>query len=92
MKLAAVLYDGGAGPQTDELIAELARGLRCAGFKLAGAVQSNVAIAGRSRCDIILEDLASGRTTKTSQDHGPLARGCRLDAGALEESVGLAAS
>jgi nucleoside-triphosphatase THEP1 len=92
MKIAAVLYDGGAGPQTDELIAELARGLRCAGFKLAGAVQSNVAIPGRSRCDIVLEDLATGRTTKTSQDHGPLARGCRLDSGALEESVGLASS
>lgn len=92
MKIAAVLYDGGAGPQTDALIVEFARRLKCAGRRLAGAVQSNVAIAGRSRCDIILEDLATGRTTKTSQDHGPLARGCRLDSGAIEESVGLAAS
>ncbi len=92
MKIAAILYDAGAGLQTDALIVEFARRLSCAGFRLAGAVQSNVAIAGRSRCDILLEDLATGRTTKTSQDPGPLARGCRLDSAALEESVGLATS
>lgn len=92
MRVAAILYDGAVGQQADELIAELARRLRCSGFKLAGAVQSNVVVTGRNRCDIMLEDLATGRTTKASQDRGPLASGCRLDAGALEDSVGLAAS
>lgn len=92
MKLAAVLYDGGASAQTDALVVDIARRLMGAGFRLAGVVQSNVAIAGRGRCDIILEDLATGRTTNTSQDRGPLAHGCRLDSGALEEAVGLAAS
>ena len=92
MKLAAVLYDGGASAQTDALVADIARRLKGAGFRLAGVVQSNVAIGGRSRCDIVLEDLATGCTTNTSQDRGPLAHGCRLDSHALEEAVGLAAS
>lgn len=87
MPVATILYDGGAGPQIDALIVELAQRLKCAGLRLAGAVQSNVAIDGQSRCDIMLEDLATGRTIKTSQDQGSLARGCRLDSGALEESL-----
>ena len=92
MKVAAILYDCGAGPATDALVTEFARRLRRAGFKLAGAVQSNIAVADRSRCAIILEDLATGANTKASEDRGPLAQGCRLDAGALEDSVGLAAA
>lgn len=48
MPVAAILYDGGAGPQTDALIVELAQRLKCAGLRLAGAVQSNVAIDGQS--------------------------------------------
>ena len=92
MQVAAILYDGGASAQTDALVVNIARRLKGAGFRLAGAVQSNVDVAGRNRCDIMLEDLATGRIIKTSQDRGPLARGCRLDSGALEETVGLAAS
>ena len=63
MQVAAILYDGGASAQTDALVVDIARRLKGAGFRLAGVVQSNVAIVGRSRCDIILEDLATGRTT-----------------------------
>jgi len=48
MPVAAILYDAGAGPQTDALIVELAQRLKCAGLRLAGAVQSNVAIDGQS--------------------------------------------
>ena len=92
MKIAAVHYEAGAGPQTDALLTGLARRFKRAGLRLAGAVQSNPAVAGRSRCDIILEDVATGRTTKASDDRGPLAKGCRLDTGALEDSVGLAVS
>jgi nucleoside-triphosphatase THEP1 len=45
--------------------------------------------AGRSRCDMILADLASGRRTRISADRGDLAQGCRLDAGALTEAAEL---
>ena len=55
MKLAAVLYDVGEGRAVDSLLASLALRLKRAGFRLAGAVQSNVAVAGTGRSDIVLE-------------------------------------
>jgi nucleoside-triphosphatase THEP1 len=92
MKLAAILYEMGDGLATDILLTEIAHQLRDSGLKLAGAVQSNSSAPRRSQCEMTLEDLATGRCTKASEDRGPLARGCRLDAGALEDIVGLAAS
>lgn len=90
MKIAAIVYDAADSQLADEHITELARKLKEQGYNLAGAVQSNPAMPNRNRCDIMLEDLASGRIIKASQDRGALASGCRLDSGALEESVGLA--
>lgn len=92
MHIAAILYEADEGPAADTLLAEVAHDLRGQGLKLAGAVQSNVASPGRSRCDIMLEDLATGRIVKASEDRGPMARGCRLDAAALEDIVGLSAA
>jgi nucleoside-triphosphatase THEP1 len=92
MKLATILYERGDGEAADSLLSAFALSLRQAGFKLARAVQSNDPIANRSRCDITLEDLATGQRIKASNDRGPLAKGCRLDESALEDSVGLAAS
>jgi hypothetical protein len=92
MKVAAILYEMGEGLATDLLLTDIAHRLRDAGLKLAGAVQSNSPAPRRSQCEMTLEDLATGRCTKASEDRGPLARGCRLDAGALEDIVGLAAS
>jgi nucleoside-triphosphatase THEP1 len=92
MKIAAILYDGAESQRADALIAELATRLRAQGFCLAGAIQSNRAVPNRGRCDMMLEDLATGQLVKASQDRGALANGCRLDSSALEESVGLAAS
>lgn len=92
MRLAAIVYDSTESQQVDDLIVALARRLKADGFRLAGAVQSNLAVANRNRCDIMLEDLGTGHVIKASQDRGALASGCRLDTQALEESVGLAAS
>jgi nucleoside-triphosphatase THEP1 len=92
MKLAAVIYATGTGPATDDLLARVALDLQRAGLKLAGAVQTNEPRAGTCRCDMTLEDLASGRRIAASEDRGPLAQGCRLDTGALEEVVGLVAA
>ncbi len=92
MKLAAVLYDIGEGAAVDTLLATLALRLRRVGFRLAGAVQSNVAALDGRRTDIVLEDLASGGRVDVSQFRGAGARGCRLDERALEYSAGIAVS
>ena len=67
-------------------IAERARG---AGLHLAGALQRDEPHLGRSRCDMVLIDLASGRRTPISWDRGDLAAGCRLDQSALTEAAEL---
>ncbi|MEQ1384042.1 DUF2478 domain-containing protein, partial [Salmonella enterica] len=38
------------------------------------------------RCDVLLEDLASGHRTLLLEDRGAGARGCRLDVAALVEA------
>jgi nucleoside-triphosphatase THEP1 len=92
MRIAAILYDGTQSRSVDALIAGVAAKLRDKGLSLAGAIQSNPTVESRDRCDIVLEDLATRRVIKASQDRGAFASGCRLDFSALEESVGLAAS
>lgn len=92
MHIAAILYEADEGPAADTLLTDVAHHLRRRGLKLAGAVQSNPSQPGRNRCDILLEDLATGRVVKASEDRGPMARGCRLDAGALEDIVGLSSA
>lgn len=92
MRLAAVLYDAGNGQDVDALLGNLAGTLKCQGWRLAGAVQANEPRAGSCRCDMTLEDLASGRRIRASEDRGSLARGCRLDTYALEDAAGLAIS
>lgn len=92
MRIAAILYDGTQSRSVDALISELASRLREKGLTLAGAIQSNPTVENRDRCDIVLEDLATRRVIKASEDRGTFASGCRLDSSALEESVGLAAA
>jgi nucleoside-triphosphatase THEP1 len=57
------------------------------GFALAGFVQRNEAWAGRTRCDMILEELSSGQRYGISEDRGPHARGCMLDIDELLKAV-----
>lgn len=67
----------------DQLLRDIALHLAEAGWTLAGLVQNNAPRPGRSRCDMILEDLSSGAMIGISQDRGPHARGCALDMGQL---------
>lgn len=92
MKMAAVVYAAGKGQDVDRLLDEIACKLRNRGWRLAGAIQANELRAGSGRCDMTLEDLASGKRISASEYRGPLASGCRLDTSALEEAVGLAIS
>ena len=55
--------------------------------RLAGLVQHNTPRPGRSRCDMMLEELSSGARLGISQDRGPLARGCALDVGQLLQAM-----
>jgi nucleoside-triphosphatase THEP1 len=58
------------------------------GVALAGFVQRNEACVGRTRCDMILEELSSGQRFGLSEDRGPHARGCMLDVDELLRAVG----
>ena len=91
MNIAAIVYEGDQGSTVDKLLASVSYCLRQAGWKLAGAVQSPAATRN-SRCEMTLEDLATGACIETTDTLGPSVSGCRLDTEALEDSVGLAAS
>ncbi len=67
----------------DRALREVALALMERGLSLAGLVQHNHPRPGRSRCDMVLEELASGELVAISQDRGPHARGCALDVGQL---------
>ena len=82
--LAAILYEH--GPDFDFFIYQLAYDLRLAGHRLAGVAQTNPARQRPGHCDMMLEDLATGKTLLISEDRGPEARGCRLNTAALADA------
>ncbi len=90
-RLAGILYSEGQGPQIDDMLVELVGKLRDRHVRLAGAIQHNTDNGDRCRCDMTLEDLASGKRIDISEKRGPESRGCRLDSFALEASVGVVA-
>ena len=81
--MAAVIYDD--GPSFDSFVQALAGNLRDRGHVLAGAVQINQRRHDSRHCDMILEDLATGRTIQISETRGEGASGCRLNVSALLE-------
>lgn len=85
MKLGYVSLAGRGA--TDAFLATVAATLEERGWRLAGTVQSNVERADRRKCDMDLRVLPDGPTVRISEDRGDLARGCRLDSGALEQTV-----
>jgi len=88
--LGAIVYDDADGARVDSILVDVVGDLRRAGVRLSGAVQRNSDGGDRSRCDMRLEDLGSGRLIEISERRGPEARGCRLNHLALEDAVGLA--
>lgn len=81
LPLAFFRYD--VAPDGRDGLARIAQALRSRGARLAGVVQHDSPRADRPRCDMRLEDLATGRTLAISADRGAHARGCRLDHAAL---------
>lgn len=89
IKVAAIQYEAQRGDEIDAMLRACAETLKGEGYRLAGAVQINAERVGFSRCDMLIEDLASGKKTDTT-DQTRAERGCRLDATALEDAAGLA--
>ncbi len=76
-QILAIVYSDGA--RAALLLQRTARALQAAGHVCAGFVQHDEPRPGRSRCDMILENLLSGERVRISQDRGEGARGCHLD-------------
>ena len=85
--LAALLHAG--DQQGDKRMSAIAANLKAQGYRVGGVVQANIIQPGQCRCDMVLEELTSGRTIPISQDLGNESQGCRLDPAALEHVVGL---
>lgn len=85
MKIAAVASRSPG--KIDHMLSEVAMHLRDEGIRICGIVQTNVERARQCRCDMDLLVLPTGPTIRISQDLGRNSRGCRLDAGALEQAV-----
>ncbi|MET3663037.1 DUF2478 domain-containing protein [Aquamicrobium ahrensii] len=85
MKLGYVTLQGRG--LIDLLLADVVARLEAHGLALAGTVQTNIHRDDRARCDMDLRLLPDGPTVRISVDRGALARGCRLDAGVLEQAV-----
>lgn len=87
MKIAYTMVGQRGG--VDPLLAGVAERLAGLGCRVCGCVQVNTDRRGRRRCDMDLRLLPAGPVIRISEDRGSGARGCRLDAGALETAVAL---
>jgi nucleoside-triphosphatase THEP1 len=83
----ALVYDSSA--DLNRWFAGLVAELRHSGRSLAGLIQEDVPQAGRSRCDMVLHELATGRSMSISEDLGPGAISCRLSTPRLLEAAQL---
>lgn len=72
---------------TDACLAQAVARIQAQGLRLAGTVQSNPKRSDRPKCDMDVHILPDGPVLRISEDRGPHARGCRLDAGVLEAAV-----
>lgn len=83
--VAALVYRTEHYP--DAAFAALVAHARSRGLRLAGALQHLASDQADRRCDVELEDLATGHRTPLFENRGREARGCRLDEGALADAT-----
>ena len=84
-RVAAIVYANEIYP--DAVFSTLVERGRAMGLTLAGVVQHRAFVGGDRRCDVVLEDLATGHRTALFENRGTAARGCRLDQAALVEAT-----
>jgi nucleoside-triphosphatase THEP1 len=82
--LAALVYDEQAYP--NDILKQVVDRCRARGLRLAGVVQHRSREAGH-RCDMLLEDLATGRQASIFAGRGRGAQGCQLDEDAMLQVV-----
>jgi nucleoside-triphosphatase THEP1 len=83
--VAAIIYANEVYP--GGVFKTLVERCRAMGLSLAGVLQHQAFAAGDRRCDVVLEDLATGHRTALFENRGAGARGCRLDEAALAEAT-----
>lgn len=83
--LAAVVYANDEYP--DAIFKWIVSECRSRNLILSGVLQQPAFEGADKRCDVLLEDLASGDRTLLFEDRGAGARGCRLDLAALIEAA-----
>ena len=86
--ITALIYADSA--LADKALRRTVRQFEAAGRRLAGVVQRDTQRAGRTGCDMTLEELSTGTAIEISQDRGPHARCCRLDLGEMTRAIQLA--
>lgn len=79
--LAAIVYANDEYP--DAIFEWIVDECRARHLVLSGVLQHPAFEGADKRCDVLLEDLASGHRTLLFEDRGAGARGCRLDVAAL---------
>jgi hypothetical protein len=82
--LAAIVYANDEYP--DAIFKWIVSECRSRHLVLSGVLQRPAFEGADKRCDVLLEDLASGHCTLLFEDRGAGARGCRLDVAALVEA------
>jgi hypothetical protein len=91
VRLVALTHGGGGAG--DRVLCDLARRLAEAGVRLAGVVQDpppeGERPPGARKPPMTMRFVDSGEVQVISEDLGPMAVSCRLDAGALEAVAGL---
>lgn len=85
--ITALVYTDSA--LADQALRRVVRRYEAAGRRLAGVVQRDSPRAGRTGCDMTLEELSTGTAIGISQDRGAHARGCRLDLGEMARAMHL---
>lgn len=88
--LLAVVYDDGIA--ADRILSELGYDLRAQGVGVQGLVQRNSFRRDRTKCDMELEELGTGRVFQLSKDRGQHAGGCRLDREAIVTAAAVMAA
>lgn len=86
--ITALVYEDGAAASA--LLVRIAAELAATGTTCCGFVQRDEERPDRPRCDMFLVDVAFGTRLKISEDRGPHAKGCRLDASELARATALA--
>lgn len=83
----ALFYESSAS--LNQWFTALVEALRRSGKSVAGLVQQDVPHPGRSRCDMVLHELATGRSIAISEDLGEGASSCRLSYARLLDAARL---